>query len=275
MKKIAAVLLLLSCGTQTPCDATSCASGCCDSNGTCRPGTASSACGKGGAACASCASSCTAGVCDSASGGGGSASSGGGTASNGGGSASNGGGAASSGGGTSASGGGTASSGGGAASSGGGTSSGSGSAVVNEIVARGGDEFVEIYNPGSGDFDLSSWGVTDSHADGGPDHGDTVHFPAGTTLPSHGFLLIMVGRADAGTAPTTNCAGGTTCWEASWGVSNSKGETIWVLDPQDQVEDQAHYPINGADAGRSYGRLPDGTGSFQETSKTPAAPNMP
>jgi hypothetical protein len=266
----ALLIVLFSCGTQAPCDAMSCATGCCDSNGTCRPGDAVSACGKGGAQCASCTGACVANVCQSAAGGG----SGGGTAASGGGSAANGGGSSSSGGGSAASGGGTAATGGGSGAMGGGTGS-TGSPVLNEMVARGGNEYVEIYNPGAQSFDLSGYAVTDSHADGGLDMGDALHFPSGTSLPSHGFLLLMLGRADAGAGATTNCAGGSSCWQAAWSISNSKGETVWILDPQSQVFDQVHYPIDGADAGRSYGRLPDGTGAFQETSKTPGAPNMP
>jgi hypothetical protein len=36
------------------CGASTCAQGCCDSSGTCRPGTADTACGKGGKACVDC-----------------------------------------------------------------------------------------------------------------------------------------------------------------------------------------------------------------------------
>jgi hypothetical protein len=39
---------------QCGCDAQSCPNGCCDANGSCRPGTAKGACGRGGAACATC-----------------------------------------------------------------------------------------------------------------------------------------------------------------------------------------------------------------------------
>ncbi len=57
-------------------------------------------------------------------------------------------------------------------------------------------------------------------------------------------------------------------------MSNSTGETVWLLDATDVVQVQTHYPTNGHAAGKSYGRLPDGTGAFVETSRTPGAPNM-
>lgn len=54
-----------------PCDAQTCATGCCDSVGTCRAGNAFTSCGSGGAACRVCESNqaCTAGACTGGSGG--------------------------------------------------------------------------------------------------------------------------------------------------------------------------------------------------------------
>lgn len=45
--------LLVRCGT-TPCDATSCPTGCCDHRGACRPGTSHWYCGGGGETCSTC-----------------------------------------------------------------------------------------------------------------------------------------------------------------------------------------------------------------------------
>ncbi|MDP1916002.1 MAG: hypothetical protein Q8L14_07145, partial [Myxococcales bacterium] len=53
---VALAVVSFSCGTPTPpgCSAETCASGCCDATGTCRTGSSSSECGKGGAMCSSC-----------------------------------------------------------------------------------------------------------------------------------------------------------------------------------------------------------------------------
>ncbi|HEX4622485.1 MAG TPA: hypothetical protein VH208_13055 [Myxococcaceae bacterium] len=61
---VCAAVLLLGCGSSKKCDSSSC-TGCCDSSGSCKSGTADSACGKNGAACAACSSSqtCTASAC--------------------------------------------------------------------------------------------------------------------------------------------------------------------------------------------------------------------
>ncbi|HCF58915.1 MAG TPA: hypothetical protein DFS52_13100, partial [Myxococcales bacterium] len=49
----------------SPCDATTCPEGCCDSSGICQPGDTAAACGAAGAACASCEGDdvCTEGAC--------------------------------------------------------------------------------------------------------------------------------------------------------------------------------------------------------------------
>ena len=85
----------------------------------------------------------------------------------------------------------------------------------------------------------------------------------------------MLGRADAGS--TTDCAdaGVASCFAATFSVSNSNGETVWLLDPSDAVQVHSAYPANGHASGRSYGRLPDGTGAFVDTARSPGIPNSP
>ncbi|MBL8918444.1 MAG: hypothetical protein JNJ54_06255 [Myxococcaceae bacterium] len=81
---VVAVLLLVGCGgPQRRCDRTTCASGCCSSDGQCQPGSMSSACGTSGNVCSVCSldATCFAGACTTFGGsGGGSSSSGGGAA---------------------------------------------------------------------------------------------------------------------------------------------------------------------------------------------------
>jgi hypothetical protein len=58
-------VVLASCGTKPTCNLDTCATGCCDSAGLCRPGQVDEACGSAGATCESCASgaSCSVGIC--------------------------------------------------------------------------------------------------------------------------------------------------------------------------------------------------------------------
>jgi hypothetical protein len=246
-----------SCGAAARCDATTCATGCCDANQQCRPGTALDACGKGGATCAACTgtSTCSVNACSAGAGGGA-----GGGATGGG------------------SGGGTAGGGsGGSAGGGAGGGTASSNVVINEICARGCD-YLELFNAGNAPADLSNWGLADSDADGGAIKlSEAVRFSAGTTLGAGQYLLVLTKVTDGGTGPTSDCLGSglAQCWRASYGISNSRGETVWLVNDTDTVTTSVFYPIDGADAGQSYSRLPNGTGNFSTATRTPGALNMP
>jgi len=253
-----ALVSTVNCGSTGSCDAANC-SGCCDSSGSCRPGSAADACGKSGLACASCGTSqmCALGACSTGGGsgtGGGSSSSGGGSATGGGSSA-----------------GGGSSTGGGSASGGG---SGSGSVVFNEICARGSD-YLELYNAGASAKDLGGYAVADSLDDGGGVKLDSaLTFPAGTTIAPGGFMLVVLNVADAGVTFDCLDGGQSPCFGASFKVSNSRGEVVWLLAPGGGVEQQQLYPMNAVASGTSYGRLPDGTGAFGQTALTPGYANQ-
>ncbi|MFT3836946.1 MAG: lamin tail domain-containing protein [Myxococcaceae bacterium] len=267
---VAGVLVAISsCGSSATCDPSNC-SGCCDSSGSCRPGTAADVCGKGGLSCSACGTgqTCSVGACSTGGGsaaGGGSASGGGAAA---GGGAATGGGAAAGGG---AATGGGAAAGGGAATGGG---AGSGAVVFNEICARGSD-FLELMNTGSASADLGGYAVADSIDDGGGAKLDSaLVFPSGTSLAPGDHLLVVLNVADAGL--TTDCLDGgpSSCFGATFKVSNSRGEVVWLLAPGGGVVQQQLYPMDAVPSGFSYGRLPDGTGSFGQTTPTPGHTNM-
>ncbi len=66
--------------------------------------------------------------------------------------------------------------------------------VINEIMvnpagADGGYEWVELYNPGTTDIDASTWRFEWYKSDPGSASGSAA-LPAGTSIPSHGFLLV-------------------------------------------------------------------------------------
>ena len=86
-------LAFLGCPTPKTCDATTCATGCCDATGTCQLGDAASACGTAGALCLSCAPGfcSTQHVCSVTPSGGGAGTTGGGAGATGGGTATGGG----------------------------------------------------------------------------------------------------------------------------------------------------------------------------------------
>lgn len=164
-----------------------------------------------------------------------------------------------------------------------GSSSSSGGAaehvVLNEISAKG-EDWVEIANPTGSDVDLGGYGLCD---DVDPTKGsecdmDTiVRFPDGTMIPAGGYVLIVGNQDPAdGVGPHVMCltsGGPTTCFYASWKVSASNGETIHLLDDKDDVVDEQQYPTSGVADGQTWGRLPDGTGSFAAAAPTPGEAN--
>ncbi|MEZ4390357.1 MAG: lamin tail domain-containing protein [Polyangiales bacterium] len=153
-----------------------------------------------------------------------------------------------------------------------------GSLVINEISAVG-DEWVELYNAGASPVDLSRVQLadTDTSVDGGaPRTASAMRFPAGTMLAPGQYVLVVSGFNDAGAGPQTRCLDGggpSTCFHASWGLSASRGESVWVLSPTGEVTLRETYPMNAAPSGQTWGRLPNGTGAFAPNRPTPGAAN--
>lgn len=154
-----------------------------------------------------------------------------------------------------------------------------GHAVINEISAKGGD-WVELMNPSSSPVDLGGLGLCDDVDPGAGamcDVATMARFPAGTTLPPGGYLLVVGDQpADAEVGPHVMClpdGGPTTCFYASWKVSSSVGETVHLVDADNAPIDEVHYPADAAPNGQTWGRLPDGTGGFAVNLPTPGAAN--
>jgi hypothetical protein len=147
--------------------------------------------------------------------------------------------------------------------------------VVNEIRAKGA-EFVELYNPTSNAIDLSGVKVADTIADSGcPKISEALVFPNGTSLPSGQYVVVRTSSGDAG-GPFADCIdAGIPCWQATWGISNSQGESVFILTGGDVIATTGYYPPLAVDSGLSWGRLPNGTGSFAANTPTPGGPNQP
>lgn len=170
--------------------------------------------------------------------------------------------------------------GGSGASSSGGSGGSAGSVdvtvTINEISAKAVD-YIELKNTGDAAFDLSDYALAGTLTAGVADVGSAARFPAGTVLDPGGYLII-VGKQDAalGVGPHDICladGGPSICFYATWGVSDTNGETVYLLTPGNVVATEADYPINAAPAGSSWGRLPDGTGDFALNAPTPGEAN--
>ncbi|MCC6877052.1 MAG: lamin tail domain-containing protein [Sandaracinaceae bacterium] len=146
--------------------------------------------------------------------------------------------------------------------------------VFNEVRARSGD-FVELYNGGSGAVDLSGFRLADGQATDTPRLDRAVTFPAGTSLPAGGYLVVIANQAAPAVGPTTDCGmgGPPSCFHAGWGIGGG-GDTIFLVAP-DGRQLRLVYPADAVPDGQSYGRLPNGAGDFAPNRPTPGASNEP
>ncbi|WP_437813650.1 lamin tail domain-containing protein [Sorangium sp. So ce1078] len=148
--------------------------------------------------------------------------------------------------------------------------------VVNEISAKGGD-WIELGNTGPGSVDLGGLGLCDSDESGMCNTTDALRFPEGTQLAPGAYLVILGDQAvEAGPGPHTTCLPDgdlSSCFYATWKVSASRGETVYLISANDQVLTRLEYPIEAAADGQTWGRLPDLTGEGAVTAPTPGEAN--
>lgn len=154
------------------------------------------------------------------------------------------------------------------------TDGAAGGLVINEILGKD-VEFVELYNTGNAAFDLSGWGVSDAKdSDAGPGGMRTAAtFPSGTTLAAGAYALVY-GAAKDGGDPIPACMA-SACVTATWNISNSSGAEIYLENPAATVVEQEAYPAGVVTSGKSWARLPNGTGAFALATATPGAANTP
>ncbi len=155
---------------------------------------------------------------------------------------------------------------------------GGGTVVINEISAKG-EDWVELVNLSISPADIGGYGLCDDVTTGMSmcDVATLVRFPPGTVVPPGGYVLVIGNQdADAGAGPHSMClanGGPATCFYASWKVSASNGENVHFVDANDQIVNEALYPMNAVPSGQTWGRLPDKTGSFAPNKPTPGAAN--
>lgn len=148
--------------------------------------------------------------------------------------------------------------------------------VVNEIRASG-EDWIELYNAGSTAIELGGVRVADTNDMGLPKLDEAAVFPASYSLAPGAYFVIAADVAEPLVGLQTECFGlAAECLHAGYGISASRGETIWVVaaDPSTDILAQAAFPPSAVADGQSYGRVPDGTGAFVATTPTPGASNV-
>lgn len=129
--------------------------------------------------------------------------------------------------------------------------------VINEVASNNGDpnpDWLEIYNPGDAEVDISGFGVYDKPA-------AIYAIPAGTKIAAKGYFVIVCDVALAGTDPTKY---------AAFGLS-SGGESAFLVDTKAAIIDQVDFPA--LPLGVSYARIPDGGKTFSNANPTKGAAN--
>lgn len=116
-----------------------------------------------------------------------------------------------------------------------------------------GDEFIEIYNYGETDLDISGWEIRD---------GSVMKIPSGTVLGQGEFIYFISGDKEG-----LHGNG----WSGSWPSLTNSGDEIGLYDSDGFLVDDFVY--TSSTAGSSWSRLPDGKGGIGETDPTPGYSN--
>lgn len=142
-----------------------------------------------------------------------------------------------------------------------------GNIVINEIDSAPAD-FVEFYNPGETDLDISGYEVRDNSDD------HRWKFPTGTTITPGQFLVVEADSAGQVWNDQTGAYEDGT-FGASIGIGS--GDSIHLYDEQGSLLDQHSWTepanIDGAELAATFARCPDGTGPFALANATIGAPN--
>jgi hypothetical protein len=154
------------------------------------------------------------------------------------------------------------------------------SIVINEMSATG-VEWLELYNTGSGELDLGSYAIADTDKTTGAARvSKAMRFPVGTKIAKGGFLLVLLNKSNSTPGPyaADACLPGVAvgCFYALFSISESRGEAVHLLAPDNSEVSSTVYPADlafEAGAGLTACLLPDGTGDLTTCTATPGAAN--
>ncbi|MGO4592504.1 lamin tail domain-containing protein [Leifsonia sp. 2TAF2] len=116
------------------------------------------------------------------------------------------------------------------------------SIVINEVESsapNGGPDWVELKNTGATAADLAGWSVLDND-----DTHTRVPLPAGSIIPAGGYFVID---------------------ESTLGFGLGSGDSARLYDPAATLVDTYSWTSHAA---VTYGRCPDGTGAFRNTTSS-------
>ena len=139
--------------------------------------------------------------------------------------------------------------------------------VINEINSAP-DDWVELLNMGTEKLDLSGFEIRDNSDD------HRWKFPEGTTVEPGALVLVKdITIGEVYDDQTDSYAAGE--FQAAIGIGS--GDSIRLYDAEGNLLDSytwtSHASYGGQESAASYGRYPDGTGSFTLMPETPGKTN--
>ncbi|MFC0016755.1 chitobiase/beta-hexosaminidase C-terminal domain-containing protein [Roseibacillus persicicus] len=123
------------------------------------------------------------------------------------------------------------------------------------------NDWIEIRNTSSGEISLDGWSMSDD-----PSDPTKWEFPAGTTIPGNGYLVVVASSLDYSPA-----GDGTTYAHTNFKLS-STGEDLLLVRPDGQIEDELPGEFPSQTWRYTYGRQADGTFGYLALG-TPGAEN--
>ncbi len=138
--------------------------------------------------------------------------------------------------------------------------------VINEVNSAP-DDWIEFMNIGERGLDISGYQIRDNSDD------HRWKFPEGTTVTPGALFFVKAGETVGLMYDDT-----TERYETGkFDIGIGSGDSIRLYDDKENIIDEyswtAHASYDGQDSSASYGRYPDGTGSFVLTKETPNAAN--
>jgi len=125
----------------------------------------------------------------------------------------------------------------------------------DNTTSDAGDEFIELYNNGTTNAEVGGWHLISDTK--------TLTIDGNLTVPVKGFVYFIAGDKEGLHGSK---------WSGTWStLSNTGMDSINLTNQDGTVIDSKIY--TGSTSGKSWARIPDGTGGWEEADPTPGEPN--
>ena len=146
---------------------------------------------------------------------------------------------------------------------------------INEVLARGSDDqedFIELYNGGDEEVDLTDWTLFDTQKDASDKAKDDEEDEEDEekTIFTFGDGEACASAATIGAKSTLLLTRGEDC---SFGFGLGRKDTLTLKNAAGETVDFLKWKKDNALKGISFGRIPDGSGDFRRTEPTAGALN--